>query len=115
MHWLKSLPTKSPFKVASNNNEHARNYVNMGVDVGSPDLLITWRKDDICHMLYLELKTKTGKLSQPQIEWNADFDANFESSNCKRAVAYGFSEAKEIIRCNFSIQETIASISETDN
>jgi len=88
---------QSPFKVASNNNEHARNYVNMGVDVGSPDLLITQRKGDVVHMLYLELKTKAGKLSDNQMAWNKDFDEHFACKNCKRDVAYGFSEAKRIV------------------
>src|SRR5690348_6725880 len=97
VQWMRLEMTQFPIKIASNNNEHARNYINMGVDVGSPDLLITWRKNDIAHMFYLELKTKKGKLSKSQVEWNEDFDKNFACNNCQRAVAYGFSDAKKIV------------------
>ena len=48
-------------------------------------------------VLFLELKTLTGKLNKNQIAWNKFFDKNFTASNYKRAVAYGFIQAQEII------------------
>lgn len=85
-------------KVAANFNEHARHCMDMGGDVGSPDLRIEQlRNDGITHILYLEIKTKTGRLSQDQLDWNANFDACFLSKNCTRAVARGYKEALKII------------------
>lgn len=86
-----------PIKVAANFNEYARQHKDMGMDVGSTDLRISWRLRGIYHVLYLELKTKKGKLSPEQILWNEDFDENFASENCKRAVAYGYEHAVTII------------------
>ena len=84
-------------KIASNNNEHARHAVSMGVDVGSPDLLLYTRKYDVTYFLFLELKKKKGKLSESQKEWNEIFDKSYKSKNCIRDVAYGFEQARNII------------------
>jgi len=89
--------TGRKIKVAANFNEHAREHKAMGMDVGSPDLRLSYRLNGDYRVLYLELKKKKGKLSPDQIEWNADFDANFASWNCQRAVAYGYEQAIEII------------------
>jgi hypothetical protein len=84
-------------KVSANFNEFAREHKSMGMDVGSPDLRLEMKRGDVTYILYLELKTKKGKLSKSQKAWNEDFDANHASSNCTRAVAYGFTQAKEEI------------------
>lgn len=69
----------------------------MGMDVGSPDMRFEIVHNKITYVLYLELKTKKGKLSKSQKEWNDRFDRHFLSANCKRDVAYGFTQAKEAI------------------
>jgi len=97
IYWMGTKSFSSKIKIVSNNNEHARHFVNMGVDIGSPDLLLYTRKNELVYLLFLELKKKTGKLSPAQIEWNSDFDENYKSDNCKRAVAYGYNEAIKII------------------
>lgn len=105
MRWMKSSEgTKSffdtPVAFASNNNEHARHQVGMGVEVGSADLLLRTRRGDITYFFYLELKKlkkNGGKLSPDQIKWNEDFDTHYASSNCQRDVAYGLQEAKDKI------------------
>lgn len=83
--------------VASNNNEHARHQLSMGVDVGSPDLLLRTRRLGVTYFLYIEMKTKSGKLKPSQVEWNSDFDANYRSSTCKRAVAHSLLDAKRAV------------------
>ena len=97
IRWLMTLSFSDPIAWASNNNEYARHAVDMGVEVGSPDLTLRQKRGDITHFLYLELKTQKGKLSPAQKKWNNDFDAHYASSNCTRAVAYGFNDAKDII------------------
>lgn len=94
---MRTLSPSSPVAVTSNNNEHARHHVDMGVEVGSADLTLRQRRGDVTHFLYLELKRKNGILSDSQKQWNADFDLHYASDNCKRAVAYGLIEAQEII------------------
>ena len=84
-------------KVAASQNENSRHAVNQGMDKGEPDLRLAVRVDDTAHFFFLELKTLTGTLIPSQIEWNADFDENYASSNWSRDVAYGLVEAKEKI------------------
>lgn len=69
----------------------------MGVDVGTTDLHLAMRIGDTLHYFYLELKTKEGKLGKSQVKWNQRFDENFAADNAKRAVAYGFADAKKTI------------------
>jgi hypothetical protein len=78
-------------------NEDSRHNVDMGVDVGTTDLHLGTRCDDIFHCFYLELKTTEGELQQSQIDWNERFDKRFACSNAKRHVAYGLDEAKKAI------------------
>jgi hypothetical protein len=60
--------------------------------IGIPDLILFHPNGAV---LFLELKTTKGKLSQAQKDWNAAFDgAGFPHT---RAVAYGYSEAQKII------------------
>lgn len=98
--WMREIcltMTAYPFSWSANFNEFARHAIDMGMDVGSSDLLLRQRRGSITHFLYLELKRKNGTLSESQIEWNVEFDAHYASDNCKRAVAYGFDDAKEIV------------------
>ena len=90
---------KYPFdlKVATSQNENSRHAVDLGMDVGEPDVRCITIKDDVAHIFYLELKKKKGALIPSQIEWNKDFDENFKCSNWNRDVAYGLMEAKEKI------------------
>lgn len=101
MKWLPTYlkATSYPFevKLAASQNENSRHAVDLGMDVGEPDLRLYCRPDDILHMFYLELKKKKGKISESQIEWNGDFDANYAAINARRDVAYGFLEAREKI------------------
>lgn len=64
---------------------------------GHPDLHMEYNRKRTTHILKLELKTKKGRLSAAQREWNIWFDNTHKSKNCKRAVAYGFTEAKQIV------------------
>lgn len=80
-------------KIAASQNENSRHAASQGMDIGEPDLRLLWRTGGVTHLLYLELKTKKGRLSPSQIAWNADFDANYSSDNCTRAVAYGLDDA----------------------
>lgn len=79
-------------------NENSRNYMNMGCTVGIPDLLIFWRKNGVMQVMFLELKTKKGKLSKSQINWkDAWYDSLLKEKNTHYAVAYGFGQAKDIL------------------
>lgn len=57
----------------------------MGVARGFPDYVIVTRKG----VIYLEMKTKKGKLSEDQKNWLEILPASY--------VAYGYDHAKEII------------------
>ena len=96
---MKTTPFHSSFKVSMSANENNHYHVNMGIDAGEPDLWIYCNTpENICYLLRLELKTKVGSLNDNQIAWNEWFDANFGNcKNHKRAVAYGFAEAREVI------------------
>lgn len=79
-------------------NENSRNYMSMGCTVGIPDLMLFWRRGGILQVMFLELKTKTGRLSKSQTGWKeAWFDALLKEKNAHYAVAYGFSDAKNIL------------------
>jgi hypothetical protein len=93
--WVRA--TYPNIKIAASQNEHSHKFVDLGMDVGEPDLRLCKRVGDVAHFLYLELKRKDGALSGNQKKWNADFDANWNCENFVRDVAYGFIEAKEKI------------------
>lgn len=82
-------------KVAASQNENSRHAVDLGMDVGEPDIRLLIRVGKIAYLHYLELKKTKGRLNPSQISWNADFDENYLSDNCTRSVAFGFSQAKE--------------------
>lgn len=63
----------------------------MGLTPGFPDLIITFIKDEVKHIYYLELKTMKGTLSKSQKEWHSKF---IETGNSKLAVAKGLDAAK---------------------
>lgn len=93
IHWIrKEIPN---IIITTTANERSYKETNQIGSIGIPDLILF--KKGIC-VLFLELKRKNGTLSDSQKTWNADFDLHYASDNCKRAVAYGFDEAKEIIR-----------------
>lgn len=77
--------------VATANENHYRDTAQIG-SLGVPDLIL-FHLDG--RVLFLELKRKKGKLLASQKSWNAWFDAS--GMPHKRAVAYGFAEAKAII------------------
>lgn len=95
IRWLKREHPDLDY--ASNNNEDARHHVDKGVDVGSTDLIFYKRNQDILYILFLELKTTTGKLSPDQKKWKEKYDNKLLSKNTNYDVAYGFLKAKEII------------------
>lgn len=95
-HLVKWLEEEFPHvRIVATLNENNRHCMDMGCQEGITDLLLFWEPngDGIEHIFYLELKTKTGKLSDPQIEWAEKRPIR---SNTHYAVAYGFSQAKDI-------------------
>jgi hypothetical protein len=78
-------------------NENSRHAIDMGCCVGIPDLLLFWRKNDIMHVIFLELKTKqkNSKMRDTQVEWYRNEYKKLEGANTHYAVARGFSEAKK--------------------
>lgn len=63
-----------------------------GVLAGVSDLFLMVPKGEY-HGMFIEMKAKTGKISDSQKE----FMAAANSMNYKTAVCYGFDEAKEVI------------------
>lgn len=94
---MKSL--SNPIKIMAPQNEHSRHHVGLGMDVGTPDLHFSIRVDGTLYMFFLELKTKTGKLTKSQRDWARDYHENFASSNTHYAVAYGLKQACEEFMC----------------
>jgi len=95
--WVRETYPEIRVSMSANENNHY--HLDMGIDVGEPDLwLYKMGADNICHFLRLELKTTIGKLNPNQEEWNMWFDIEFGNcANHKRAVAYGFPQARELI------------------
>jgi hypothetical protein len=94
--WIKKNYPMLRVSMSANENNHF--HMNMGIDAGEPDLWIYAKVENLAHFLRLELKTKTGSLNDNQIAWNEWFDKEYGNcANHKRAVAYGFAEAREII------------------
>lgn len=84
--------------IIATRNEDSRKFVGMGVDVGVTDLILMKKRDDILQVLFLEMKTKRGKLSESQKEWKTGkYDLLLNSNNTQYDVAYGFENAKEKI------------------
>jgi hypothetical protein len=63
--------------------------------IGVTDLILFHRDG---HVLFLELKKKSGKLLDSQKDFNAMFDTHFTAKNYSRDVAYGYSHAIDIIQ-----------------
>lgn len=85
-----------PFElgISAAQNENSRHSVDMGMDVGQPDLQLYATIHDLQYTFWLELKRKDGALRESQTKWNERFDAHFKARNNCRDVAYGFDEAK---------------------
>jgi hypothetical protein len=95
IHWIKD--TYPSVLLLAIRNEDMRKRTDE-IDAGHPDLHLEIKCiDNYVHILKLELKKKSGKLSKPQKDWNKWFDENHWAGNCHRAVAYGFDEAKLIV------------------
>lgn len=95
--WIRSEYPE--IKVIATLNEDSRTRVDMGCDIGIPDLILMRRVGGVLLVFFLELKTKTGRLSDSQKDWAADYAARFAcESNTNYDVAYGFSAAKEKVK-----------------
>ena len=94
MNYLRTTTFNSKVRVIAPMNEDSKHRAYMGMDAGCPDLIILIEGKGV---MFLELKTKKGKLSASQKKWNDEFDAHYKSKHCTRAVAYGYDEAVEII------------------
>ena len=92
--------TYKDYMLTATLNENSRHNIEMGVVVGITDLLIFARKNDILHVFFHELKTKSKKsiLRNTQIEWYRDFYlTKLQASNTHYAVSKGLLEAKKEI------------------
>jgi hypothetical protein len=93
--WLRAEHPALRFHATLNENSHHQ--TDMGCDIGIPDLLLFRRVGEVLHVLFLELKKKTGKLSPSQKDWATCYHLGLAGSNTDYAVAYGFEQAKEMI------------------
>lgn len=92
---LKTISSPFELGISAAQNENSRHSVDMGMDVGQPDLQLYTTIDDLQYTFWLELKRSKGSLRDSQIKWNERFDAHFKARNNRRDVAYGFNEAKD--------------------
>lgn len=100
VQWIK---LQYPFvKVIAAQNENSRYHIEQGMDKGLPDLMLMWRVDGVLQVLFLELKTKNGRLQQSQKDWATNYTEHYAASNTQYAVAYGFVEAQGIIQKGIS-------------
>lgn len=88
--WVKE--TYPEVIITATANERSYKEVEQIGCLGIPDLILFYPTGKV---LFLELKTKTGRFSESQIEFNEMFDSRFQCF--QRDVAYGFSHAKELI------------------
>ena len=80
--------TYSDYALQATLNENSRHSIEMGIMVGITDLLIFARKDEILHVLFLELKTKhrNSILRPSQEEWHKKiYLPKLQSKNTKYA------------------------------
>lgn len=95
---VRKIREKYPFLlIHATLNELARNHVDMGIDVGIPDLLLMGRNDNLLHVFFLEIKTKTGKMRDTQIEWADKYAMTLCATNTCYGVAYGYLELLELV------------------
>lgn len=92
--WIKK--TYPMVMIQATLNEHSRGAMSMGCTKGITDLLLFYTPSgQPMHVIFLELKTKAGRLSVSQTEWVRDwYNEKLKADNTHHAVAYGFSEAK---------------------
>lgn len=92
--------TYKPYLMIGTLNENSRHNLAMGVSVGITDLTIYARKDNILHIFFHELKTKSKKsiIRPSQVKWyNETYVPKLQASNTHYAVSKGLSEAKKEI------------------
>jgi len=90
IRWIRE--TYPEAKVIATRNEENRRRPHE-IENGMPDLLIRWKRDNIRHFLYFEVKTKKGRLSPDQKEWAA----LPRLSNEHYGIGYGLIQCKEVI------------------
>lgn len=100
IHWIHARYPEVMVTATQNENSY-REREQIG-SIGITDLILFKRINELSgektlHTLFLELKKTKGKLQPSQIDWNKVYDLQFISSNSRRAVAYGYIHAKEII------------------
>jgi hypothetical protein len=103
--------TYSDYALQATLNENSRHSIEMGIMVGITDLLIFARKNEILHVLFLELKTKCRNsiLRPSQEEWHKKiYLPKLQANNTHYAVAKGLSEAKkEIVEWVKTVQSSV--------
>lgn len=95
VRFLRGMKLSFKLGISAAQNENSRHSVDMGMDVGQPDLQLYATIGDLQYTFWLELKRKDGSLRDSQIAWNEKFDTHFKAKNNQRDVAYGFNDAKE--------------------
>lgn len=93
--WIRS-DVPQIHRIVATLNENNRRCMDMGCEEGITDLLLFRERNQIEEIFYLELKTKTGKLSPAQKDWRATKYKD-QLLNTHYAVAYGFQHAKDLI------------------
>lgn len=76
----------------------------MGLRPGFPDLFVLFTIDNIRHVYFLEMKTKSGYLSNSQQVWFGKFK---ECNNSRAAVAKGFQAARDIMCDWFNLDKQL--------
>jgi hypothetical protein len=97
VQWALQLSFPGLLITVTSNESHYRDTQQIG-QLGIQDVLVFVPRGGVLSVLFLELKTKIGSLSDAQIEWNSEFDKRYSwLTNVRRDVAYGFTDAKRII------------------
>ena len=97
VQWALRLAYPGLLVTVTSNESHYKDTQQIG-QLGIQDVLVFIPRGDVLAVLFLELKTKQGSLSDAQIQWNEEFDRRYgHLANVRRGVAYGFTDAKRMI------------------